>query len=183
MTASGVIRQPHCPKLIFRNSRTKHVLAEWSTSGAEAAKADWAQPKQLLSAETAALLGHIQSDVRAELDIAPYPERVSGGCRRRECLVLNPKRLAPERPVARDFLRDGTSCRGFMRSTARECSSRRFASTPSDMGKAIIPTTAPSPRPNERIASSGPLGAELADAPLCPTATPLLMPSLGDNLD
>jgi hypothetical protein len=28
-----------------------------------------------------------------------------------------------------------------------------------------------------------PTGAELADAPLCPTATPLLMPSLGDNLD
>ena len=28
-----------------------------------------------------------------------------------------------------------------------------------------------------------PTGAELADAPLCPMATPLLMPSLGDNLD
>jgi hypothetical protein len=28
-----------------------------------------------------------------------------------------------------------------------------------------------------------PTGAELADAPLCPMATPLLMPSLGDKLD
>ncbi len=104
-------------------------------SGAEAAKAGCAQPK--LSAETAVLLEHIQSGVRAELDIAPYPERVSGARRR--------QRLAPERPVAQDFLRDGTSLSriGFRRSTARECSPRRFASAPSDMAKAVVPTTAP----------------------------------------
>jgi hypothetical protein len=37
MTASGVIRQPHCPKLIslliiFIFPRKEHLLAEWSTS-------------------------------------------------------------------------------------------------------------------------------------------------------